>query len=415
MVPSAHEIDLFAMFQCVWKQKILVVLVTAGVGLIAAAYAYMVTPEYQVSSVLRPAAINELDALNRSEVYKLPPSEALTRVGASLESYDTRLGFFRANQGLFKEFQQPGRSLEQSFEEFNRNSINLILPDPKKADSLSAYIRLEMTYPKGIDGVAILNRFVDYAINNERRQITADMNIIVKNRLNELEGKFAAARASYENDKEAKIAILLEADNLRRAQLQDELKALRAQLKTQRIDRIAQLNEAIGIARSLGIRKPTTPSSLGDSGRSGASVMRTEVNNQQIPLYFMGVEALEAERSALQQRKSDEFSEVRISQIAKELQLLKENRQVEILNRRDNEDLFLSGVEPLRTEISRLNTLNIPTSDLKLVSIDKQALEPLSPVKPKKRLIVLGGLIFGGILGVALALFRGPIRVRSKK
>ncbi|MBA5960649.1 chain-length determining protein [Pseudomonas lactis] len=415
LVPSAHEIDLFAMFQCVWKQKILVVLVTAGVGLIAAAYAYMVTPEYQVSSVLRPAAINELDALNRSEVYKLPPSEALTRVGASLESYDTRLGFFRANQGLFKEFQQPGRSLEQSFEEFNRNSINLILPDPKKADSLSAYIRLEMTYPKGIDGVAILNRFVDYAINNERRQITADMNIIVKNRLNELEGKFAAARASYENDKEAKIAILLEADNLRRAQLQDELKALRAQLKTQRIDRIAQLNEAIGIARSLGIRKPTTPSSLGDSGRSGASVMRTEVNNQQIPLYFMGVEALEAERSALQQRKSDEFSEVRISQIAKELQLLKENRQVEILNRRDNEDLFLSGVEPLRTEISRLNTLNIPTSDLKLVSIDKQALEPLSPVKPKKRLIVLGGLIFGGILGVALALFRGPIRVRSKK
>lgn len=415
LVPSAHEIDLFAMFQCVWKQKILVVLVTAGVGLIAAAYAYMVTPEYQVSSVLRPAAINELDALNRSEVYKLPPSEALTRVGASLESYDTRLGFFRANQGLFKEFQQPGRSLEQSFEEFNRNSINLILPDPKKADSLSAYIRLEMTYPKGIDGVAILNRFVDYAINNERRQITADMNIIVKNRLNELEGKFAAARASYENDKEAKIAILLEADNLRRAQLLDELKALRAQLKTQRIDRIAQLNEAIGIARSLGIRKPTTPSSLGDSGRSGASVMRTEVNNQQIPLYFMGVEALEAERSALQQRKSDEFSEVRISQIAKELQLLKENRQVEILNRRDNEDLFLSGVEPLRTEISRLNTLNIPTSDLKLVSIDKQALEPLSPVKPKKRLIVLGGLIFGGILGVALALFRGPIRVRSKK
>ena len=186
-------------------------------------------------------------------------------------------------------------------------------------------------------------------------------------------------------------------------------------MKTQRIDRIAQLNEAIGIARSLGIRKPTTPSSLGDSGRSGASVMRTEVNNQQIPLYFMGVEALEAERSALQQRKSDEFSEVRISQIAKELQLLKENRQVEILNRRDNEDLFLSGVEPLRTEISRLNTLNIPTSDLKLVSIDKQALEPLSPVKPKKRLIVLGGLIFGGILGVALALFRGPIRVRSKK
>jgi len=412
LVPSAHEIDLLTMFQCVWKQKILVVLVIAGVGLIAAAYAYMVTPEYQVSSVLRPAAINELDALNRSEVYKLPPNEALTRVGASLESYDTRLGFFRANQGLFKEFQQPGRSLEQSFEEFNRNSINLILPDPGKSDSLSDYIRLEMIYPKGIDGVAILNRFVDYAINNERGRITADMKIIVRNRLNELNGKLAAARASYENEKEAKIAILLETDNIKRAQLQDELTALRSLLKTQRVDRIAQLNEAIGIARSLGIRKPTTPSSLSVSERSGASVMRTEVNNQQYPLYFMGVDALEAERSALQQRKSDEFTEARIAQIAKELQLLKDNRQVEMLKLRKNEDLYLSGVELLRAEIARLNNLNVDTSNLKLVTIDRQALEPLSPIKPKKIIIILGGLVFGGVLGVALALFKGLIGSR---
>ena len=72
-------------------------------------------------------------------------------------------------------------------------------------------------------------------------------------------------------------------------QLQDELKALRAQLKTIRFDRIVQLDEAIGIAKSLGIRKPTTPSALGDAERSGSSVMRTEVNNQQIPLYFIGV------------------------------------------------------------------------------------------------------------------------------
>lgn len=411
-VSQSDELELVVIFHSIWQQKILVAIVTVVVCALALTYAYLVTPVYQVSSVLRPAAINELDALNRSEVYKLPPADALNRVGSALESYDTRLGFFRANQTLFKDFGQPGRSLEQSFEEFNRSSINLILPDPKKTDSVSAYIRVEMIYPKGIDGVSILNGFVEYAINSERSQITADMNVIVKNRLNELKGKLTAARSNYDNDKEAKIAMLLEADNLKRAQLQDELKALRAQLKTQRTDRIAQLNEAIGIAASLGIRKPTTPSSLGDSSRAGASVMRTEVNNQQLPLYFMGTEALEAERSALQQRRSDEFTEARIAQIAKELQLLKENRQVEMLNRRENEDLFLSGVEPLRTEISRLNNLNIDTSNLKLVTIDRQALEPLSPIKPKKRLIVLGGLIVGVGLGIVLALLRNLVMYR---
>lgn len=414
-VPPSDEIDLVALFQAVWQQKVLIVIVTALVGAMAAAYAFFATPEYQVSSVLRPAAINELDALNRSEIYGLPPGEALIRVGASLESYDTRLSFFRTHQNLFKAFERPGRTLEQSFEEFNRNSINLVLPDPKKADSLSAYIKLEMNYPKGIDGVSILNGFIQFAIDAERQQIGADLNVIVKNRLNEIEGKLKAARSSYEIDKEAKIATLTEADVLRRAQLQDELKALRAQLKIIRGDRLVLLNEAIGIAKSLGIKKPATPSSLGDENRAGTpGMMRTEINNQQIPLYFMGVDALEAERNALQRRTSDDFTEGRIAQIAKELQLLRANRQIEVLNRRENEDLFLINVEPLRAEEARLRKLNIDMSRLKLVTIDKQALEPLSPIKPKKVLVLAMGLVLGGILGVLIALARTLLASRKR-
>ncbi|MBD8150273.1 LPS O-antigen chain length determinant protein WzzB [Pseudomonas fluorescens] len=413
-VPSTGEVDLLALFQVVWRQKKTVLIITSGVALLAVAYAFLATPEYQVSSVLRPAAINELDALNRSEVYKLPPSEALVKVGESLESYETRLNFFRANQQLFSEFERPGRTLEQSFEEFNRNSISLIVPDLKKAESLSAYIKLEMNYPQGVDGVKILNDFVQYAIASERKQIAADMDVIVKNRINEIDGKFNAARASYETDKEAKIATLLEADNLKRAQLLDELKALRAQLKTLRVDRMAQLDEAIGIARSLGINKPSTPSSLGDAERvSSTSVMRTEVNNQQIPLYFMGVEALEAEKRALNQRKSDDFAEARIAQIARELQLLQSNRQVEVLNRRENEDIFLAGVEPLRAELARLRNLNIDMSRIKLVAIDRAAMEPLSAIKPKKALVIAGGLITGLVLGIAFALFSSFFRSRK--
>ena len=413
-LPSG-EIDLVALLQSVWLQKKLIICVTAVVVSVAAAYTFMATPEYQVSSVLRPAAINELDALNRSEVYKLPPGEALIKVGAALESYETRLSFFRANQQLFKNFERPGRTLEQSFEEFNRNSINLILPDPKKADSLSAYIKLEMNYPKGVDGVGILNSFVTYAIDSERQQIAADLDVIVKNRLNELSGKWTAARSNYDIDKEAKIASLQEGDTLKRSQLQDELKALRAQLKTLRQDRIAQLNEAINIARSLGIKKPSTPSSLGDADRSGInSVMKTEINNQQVPLYFMGVDALEAERSALSQRRSDDFTEARIAQIAKELQLLQNNRQIEVLNLREKEDLFLNGVEPIRSEIARLRNLNIDMSRLKLVSIDRQALEPLRPIKPRKAMILIAGLVIGVMLGVLVALILHFMRLNGR-
>lgn len=406
-VPPSDEIDLAQLLRAAWLHKKLILGASIVFGLLAGFYAYSVVPEYEVSSVLRPAAINELDALNRSEIYQLPPSAALIRVGASLESYDTRLGFFRSNPKLFQAFERPGRTLEQSFEEFNRNSIRLILTDPKKVDALSSFIGVEMTYPKGVDGVAIINGFVDYAIATERDQIAGDLRVIVKNRLSELKGKLEAARSSYQIGKEAKIAALRESDNLRRAQLQDELKALRAQLKALRGDRIAQLTEAIGIAKSLGIRKPTTPSSLGDSDRaSSTGTMRTEINNQQIPLYFMGVEALEAERSALAQRRSDDFTDGRIAQIAKELQLLQANREAEVLGRRDNEDIFLGGVESLRAEEARLSALSIDISRLKLVTVDKRALEPLAPIRPKKTLIILAGLALGLLLGLAVVLGR---------
>jgi LPS O-antigen subunit length determinant protein (WzzB/FepE family) len=410
----SDEVDLVAIVKALWQQQrllaasVMVGLLFAGIGI------FISTPEYQVSSVLRPAALNELDALNRSEIYSLPPTEALSKLGASLESYETRLEFFRSNQKLFEAFVRPGRTLEQSFEAFNHDSVSIILPDHNKSDSLSAYVKIQLNYPQGVDGVSILNGFVDYAVVKERALIGSDLNVIVSNRLNELKGKLAAARAAYETEKEAKIVSLLEADSLSRARLDDELRALRTQLKTERGDRVSQLNEAISIARKLGIRKPSTPSSMSESEPYGAnSIMRTEVNSQQNPMYFLGVDALEAERNALLQRKSDDFATNRIAQIAKELALLKSNREVEVLKKRENEDLFLSGVQPIRAEIARLKSLNLDMSSLKLVTVDKQALEPLSPIKPQKTLIVVLGMVFGLMAGVGIALTRHFFKPRG--
>ena len=412
---SSDEIDLLELFHSIWQQKKLVVGCTILAGVLGVGYAFLAPRTYEVSSVLRPAAINELDALNRSEVYKLPPADALSKVGAQLDSYEARLGFFRSHEQLFTAFQKPGQSLEQSFEDFNRNSVNLILPDPKKSDSLSSYIRLELQYPSDVDGVAILNGFVDYAIAAEREQVGADLKVIVNNRLNELKGKIDAERANYDTDKESKIAKLLEDDRLKRAQLQDELSALRLQMKMERTNRLAELSEAIAIAKSMGIKTPTTPSSMADAARGGSSqVMRTEVNNQKIPLFFLGTEALEAERVALQQRTSDDFTNPRVAEIGKELQLLEVNREVEVLRKRGNEDIFLQDVEPLRAEVARLRNLNIDMSNLKLVTVDRRAQEPLAPIKPKKALVIALSLVAGLILGLFVALVRHFVLTRRE-
>ncbi|WP_455884915.1 Wzz/FepE/Etk N-terminal domain-containing protein [Pseudomonas spelaei] len=409
----ADEIDLFELFQAVWNQKKWVIGCTILAGLLGLGYVLLTPRVYQVSSVLRPAAINELDALNRSEVYKLPPGEALAKVGAQLDSYEARMGFFKANPALFEAFQRPGQSLEQSFDDFNRNSIKVVLPDPKRSESPDSYLRLEMQYPANVDGAAILNGFVDYAIVLQRAQVEADLKVIVNNRLNELRGKIEAARANYKTDKESKIARLLEADSVTRARLQDELTALRLQMKVERADRLAELTEAITIAKSIGIKAPTTPSAMGAGALRGSSQV-LQVSNQKIPLYFMGSDALEAERAALQRRTNDDFTNPRVAEIGKELRMLDVNRQVEVLNSRQNEDMFLQDVEPLRAEEARLRALNIDMSALKLVTVDQPAQEPLAPIKPKKVLIIALSLVGGLMLGVLLALIRHFVRLRRE-
>lgn len=411
---SGHDVDFFGILKLIWQGRRLILLLSTLFGLSAYTYTRLITSEYQVASVLRPVALNALDALNRSGVYTLPPDEALTRVGSALESYGVRLGFFRANQALFSYLQRPGVTLEQSFESFNRASLKVITPSISKDGSRNALIRLKLNYPEGVDGAQILNGFVKYAIEVERKQIEADLKIIIENRLVELEGSIDAARAEYDVSKQARIATLLEADGVQRSQLQDELVALRKQLKVGRRDRIAQLKEAIDIAQSLGIQKPTTPSGLAESSREGQGpTMYTEINNQQIPLYFMGVEILEAERSALLKRNSDDFTEARIAHIAREMWMLQNNREVEVLEQRENEELFLSGVQPFRAEIARLSKAgNLDFSGFQLVAIDRKALEPLSPIKPRKILFVVLGMAFGCAAGVLIVLMRDSLAAR---
>ncbi|MBF8742367.1 Wzz/FepE/Etk N-terminal domain-containing protein [Pseudomonas guariconensis] len=410
--PNLHatphtEIDFLAMLRSVWRQRLLIGAVAVCCTITATMYAFSTTPEYEVSTVLRPAAMKDLDELNRTRVYSLPPNEALRRVGSALDSYDTRLGYFRSSSALQTAFMKNDRTLEQAFEDFNFKALRLIQPDPKKNNILKEFVGLEMRYPDGLDGKSILNGLVQYAIESERQQISKDLQVIIQNRIKEIEAKLEVARVDYSSSKDTRIAELLEADTLKRAKLNDELRALRLQLKVRRDNRIAQLNEAIGIARTLGLKRPSTPSSMGQIGiESAGNIIRTEVTNQQIPLYFMGTDALEAEQRALRNRNSDDFMEPRIAEIRKQLLLLENNRNVQVLQSRQNEELFLKGIEKLRAERARLASISTDMSALQLATVDRVAVDPISPIWPKKGMILILGLTVGCGLGIVLAMLR---------
>lgn len=403
------EIDLVELFRALWRQKVLIVGITLLVTALAACYAFLATPYFETRTYLRPVPQSNLDQLNETGIYKLTPEEAINRVASGLSSYDNRLDFFMNNQELFPNIRDDSDRLEQAFAEFNEESFEMLFPDPKRTDNRSAFVGLKLTYPEGVAGASVVNAFVAFVLDLERREIAEDVESLISNRLASLEMNIEAQRANYNASKEAKIATLLENDALKRAQLQDELSTLRDELKTRRTNRIQQLNEAISIAESLAIRKPTSPTAMSDSARGNTQVIRTEVTNRETPLYFMGTEALTAERDALVGRKSDDFIEPRIAEIRSELAMLENNREVEILRSREGEDLYLSNLAELREEAARLKGIKLDTDRLRLVRLDQPALESSNPVKPKKAMILALGLVLGGMIGVFVALVRSLV------
>lgn len=413
---SVHddEIDLFELFQSIWQEKILIIGFTAVASVLALTYALTSTPVYQAQGIVKPTDSKALEELNGTEIYKVSPAEALVQVAASLESYDMRLSYFKANQDLFTGMINPDKSVEQNFERINRENIKIIKTDAKKNESFENFVGIQLQYPKGTAGDAIVNSMIDYAINLEKQRITDSLDVVIQNRLKRLDRTTSNARAGYFASKEAQIAQLTEKDVLKKAELIDELEALREELKVRRQNRIMQLDEAIIIAKSLGIKKPATPSSLANETRSSGNVIRTEVNSQQNPLYFMGTEALNAERTALVERENDDFTSGRIVEIHTALKRLQNNRQIEVLQTRENEDLFLAEQAATRQEISRLQNLTVNMDNLKLVQIDQSAIEPTSPIKPKKSLIVAVGIVLGGMLGVFAALIRRAVKNRRQ-
>lgn len=412
-IKQDDEISLIELGLILWEKKFLITGVTVCFIIIAIAYAFLAAPVWQVQSILKTTPIKNLAPINSSGIFSISPIEALEKVGAKLDSYDTRLRFFQENKDLFESLRQPNETLEQSFERFNRKAFTVLQPDLKSNPHAIPYRGISLQYSNGLDGVNIVNKFIAFAINEEKEEIESNYNALLNHKILHLENELIAKRAQYEFEVEALISQLTEDDALMRAQLFDELNAVRNQLERNRENRMQRLQEAISIATALGISKPTSPTLYGRIIQETPSFY-AELSNQSPPLYFMGTEALQAELDVLLARESDDFTSSRISEIKKELQILEQNRQVELLKSRQNKDLFIKERAALKKELTHLENLFINFDTIQIVHIDQYAHTPHRPIKPNKKLILAIGSLLGLMTGIFIALIIAVFQKHKK-
>jgi len=153
--------------------------------------------------------------------------------------------------------------------------------------------------------------------------------------------------------------------------IENQLQIERDSAAQRRIDRVVMLEEQIGIASVSNISdRILSNQATGENQSSGVTL-----NTVQESLYLRGVKDLIAEKEALQKRKNDEP--------------------------------FIAGFRDKQESLTQLDTglkqLQAAREMAHVVTVDQQAIQPKSPVKPRRMLVLALSAVLGGMLGVFTA------------
>ncbi|MDI5891327.1 Wzz/FepE/Etk N-terminal domain-containing protein [Halomonas rhizosphaerae] len=324
---------------------------------VVAAFAYLAvtTPTFETSFHAVPASVSNFSGYNLMNGFEITPGEAYRTLGNRLSSFQNFERFVEDNQDRFRI--DPEADLGQVFA--NRLTVGGLAADGNSQLMMNIGYR----YPEGEEGAEILNDYV----GDTAEQV------------------WATLRNRFEDHNRAQLASLF-----------NDLQLQKETLKRSREDELFTLEQAIAVARRLDIEKPTTPQQFGRQP-SGSEVIYANIGNDgSLPLYFMGYEALEADRDTMKASIDDGLSNMMIREIEQKFEQRKRISRLLSSNRLYGVD---EGVEPNHTE--------------RVVDVVEYAFRPASPSEPPKALILSLSLIVGGMVGVMLvflARFAGSLR-----
>lgn len=363
--PPSDEIDLGDLFRVLWKSKILIVVITVITTCIAAGYAFLSPPVYQATVHILPPTANDLAQYNL----------ASQLTGNAISSAIGRDATAQGNTGippvtpeevytLFLRYLGSNTVREKFFEEHYLPAIKSTGP---VASTQQAQKRLDTTL----------------SIRLPRRPLTQNVaaNVTLEHTDPELVARLANAYVDVAAQiaREDLLSQLASEVAIRQQSVDIQIATARQVAEKVRLNHIARLQEALAVAEDIGLESPADGSPL-------IAINTQDMNNQSSPtgdlLYLRGTKALRAE--------------------------------LQLLVQQHNDDAYIAELPGLRTKKALLDSIDLNPRSLSVATIDREAIVPAFPVKPKKALILALGLIAGGMLGSFAVLVRYLLRRTQK-
>lgn len=328
------EIDPFELLDGLWKQKwlvFLVALVFAGGALI---YALIAPSIYEARLLVQPPTQNDISQLNygrgaSSDLRMLSVKDVYEVFLRNLQSESLRRDFFQTIYLPSLTEKERKESVDELYQDFQDV---LSIQAASQSNPGLFYVRVNTGDSRlAADWVV---RYVEMAGHLGRSEVILDV--------------IADARMKAKN-------------------LKQEIAAARESARRLREDQIAQLTEALNVARTIGLQK-TPIIAAGVSGEV-STVMNGALT------YMRGIEALQAEIKNLRDRASD--------------------------------DPFVPKLRQRQEAADFYGMLQIDPEGVKVYRQDGGIESPEEPVRPKRLLVVFLGFVAGLTFGLGVALLRG--------
>ncbi|MBV6750857.1 chain-length determining protein [Pseudomonas chlororaphis] len=334
IVNSFDEVDLLELCRGLWQQKWLIFGVTLFSVLASGSYALMASPVYEVRLNALPPSNSDIANFNYGRT-----KESGLNPFAVKDIYS-----------IFAEKLQSDALRRQFFND-------VYLPSLEASQKTLGQDRLYKDFSK------------DLVVNVAGRDpVDRSYSVVVRNqdpaRASEWAGSFIESAGEIAKQ-EVIDNVTKEAEVLVR-NFDQQIVTLRETGQKIRKDRVEHLEEALNVAKSVGLERPLIIA----TGPSAEVVGRMDGDLA----YMRGAKALEAELKNIKNRQSD--------------------------------DAFISGLRDLQSKQDFYKGIETKVINGAVYHLDGEAEKPDSPIAPKKAMILALGLIGGMLIGVGFALFR---------
>ncbi len=341
----SDEIDLRELAYTLWASKWLILIITLVVTAGAAAYAFLTPPTYQVQIDIAPPTAQSLDNYNMAYQLSGPAMSAITQgatangIAALTPPTALQAVYTTATSAEFRQEFKQALPTPANDGSANSSPGNNALPAVSSVAAGAGSAKVSMLW-QGHDPNAMAlwaSRYATMALASAKDQLISSLDSALTQNQDSIAQQIATLREGAK--------INLEND-------------------------IAQLQEALALAKAIGLEQP---SSTGNLATSYAGEMA----------YMRGVEALKADL-ALRQARTDL-------------------------------DPYISELPNILKKQALLDSIQVDPEQLTVGFLEQTAPLTAQQIKPRKRLIIALGLVLGGMLGVFWVLitqvFRRPAAI----